>query len=576
MPGWVGERNRWAFPRNVLAGTLFARTLPTLMARQDDNHYDPLPSAQDAARQAKAELFRQIREQAEAQGRVQPTTPHVAKQAPPPPPRRKLKLRAPPIVPIAQPVPEPEPVEEWVLEAFQPQAEQAIEIDDFEPPAAPEIEAPADPAKRDEPASPQKKPSEDRASVKAPTAELVSKDDQPSEDTVSKDTKEPKPKKKKKKAKAEDGDALAKDADASEADDEEEADEGAEEELDPEAIKQARLAKLKRYWEIVGGKSLTLSVGIHLVILIAATFIVLNYSRTERIDFLPGGGTLQGQQASQALQNNVTRKKSPWLGRKTPLARVAVEHSMSAITLPDAKPDLIELPNKDSFMKAGGGFGGGSGMGGKGGMAFQTLMMFGKQINAKRIAVVLDVSSSMTPFLKPVVNELDKTARGSPVILNWGCGLEHKPPGAKIDDTMRRTQTSKFGEFWREWQQTDVKNIGKPGLPVPKQDLFDFFKNRNNTYFLDYNGVAYAWLALLCDELREADVIYWFSDFEDKVEQKQMDLVLETLKRRKQRLYIHPQIHGQFFNDVVVNLVWPSGGQVIEPEVKDKPKEPKS
>ena len=73
-------------------------------------------------------------------------------------------------------------------------------------------------------------------------------------------------------------------------------------------------------------------------------------------------------------------------------------------------------------------------------------------------------------------------------------------------------------------------------------------------------GVGYTWLALLSDEVRNADGLYWFSDFQDTVDFKQVSVVLENLKRRKQRLYIHSYGKGQYFDLVKSQLVEPTAG----------------
>ena len=279
-------------------------------------------------------------------------------------------------------------------------------------------------------------------------------------------------------------------------------------------------------------------------------------------------GLAAARDKHKALENNITRKRTPWLTKTQPLTRVAVANAMAAIQLPDAQADIIDVPGPDSFMKAGGGFGGGAGMGSMNGANFKPIMMFGTQLNAKRLAVVLDVSASMTPYLENVIKEVDNVARGSPVILYYGCGLERKEPGMKLIEEVRRTQNSAFDKFWREWQQTDARLVGTSKGSMPKSQLYNFLARRNNTYFVDYNGVGFAWLAMLADEVRTADALYWFSDFEDGVQLKQMEIVLENLKLRKQKLYIHPQIKGTYLQEIVLNLVWPSGGKVIEVDQK--------
>lgn len=348
--------------------------------------------------------------------------------------------------------------------------------------------------------------------------------------------------------------------------------------------------KFQQFWEKIGGRSLTLSVAIHVVILIIAGFIVFNYAQNERVDFMPGGGTRQGDAASQALEQTVTRKRTPWMNRKLPMQRIAVEKSMSEIKLPEASPSLLDLPMTKDFLGAGkmgsmgfgsagagGGFGNGIGTGGKSGVTFGPIMMFGKQINAKRIAVVLDVSRSMTPYLEKVVNELDRVARGSTVVLYYGCGLMRAD--GRVDETVQRTQSKDFERFWRIWQGDgmlgfsgqDLKKISfPPGEPIPLEDLFQFLSRRLGTYFLDYNGMDYAWSALLCNEVRSADAVYWFSDFEDDVDNRQMKTLAENMRLRRQRLFIHPQIHGSSFNEVVDQVVKVTGGEVVEPDDRNR------
>lgn len=349
--------------------------------------------------------------------------------------------------------------------------------------------------------------------------------------------------------------------------------------------------RFKKLWDKIGGRSLALSVGIHLVLFIIAGFIYFSYSENQRIDFLPGGGTQQGEQASQALEAQVNRKKTRWLNKRPPMQRIAVETSMSSITLPEAKLELLDLPLTKDFLGAGkmgsmgfgksgagGGFGNGIGVGGKSGITFTPLSMFGKKIIGKRIAVVMDVSKSMTSYLEDVVKELDRVASGSPVILYYGCGLM-RPDDEPIDETVQRTQARDFERFWRIWQGdsmigfsgVDLKKVTFPANEkIPLNDLYRFFARRNNTFFLDYNGMDFAWTALLCQEIRNADTVYWFSDFEDNVDERQMKTVLDNLLVRRQRLYIHPQTHGSSFQQVLSQIVEPSGGDVVEPKKSNR------
>jgi hypothetical protein len=207
-------------------------------------------------------------------------------------------------------------------------------------------------------------------------------------------------------------------------------------------------------------------------------------------------------------------------------------------------------------------------------VTFKPLMMFGKQINARRLAVVLDVSSSMTPYLERVVKEADRVAAGSTIVCYFGCGLMRPEGKERVIDRIQRTQGPQFERFWRLWHgpapfsatpQELAAIRFSPNDPIPQEDVYRVLAKRSYTLFAEYNGIVHAWTALLCDEIRTADAIYWFSDFMDEVDKKQMAIVLENLKRRKQRLYLQPSDRGISLKRITDELVIPSGGEVMDP-----------
>lgn len=200
---------------------------------------------------------------------------------------------------------------------------------------------------------------------------------------------------------------------------------------------------------------------------------------------------------------------------------------------------------------AGGGHGAGMGIGGMSGRTFKPISMFGKNLNARSIAVILDVSGSMTPHLRGVVEELDRVARGSPVVLYVGCGVDKPPGGMRLNDDATETRrSSRFRSYW-----TDDHG--------PETEVYSIMEKRPSTYFIKSQGIQYAWIALLTAEVRNAEALYWFSDFQDDVDDDQMASVLENLKRRKQKLFIHASDRGSSFEKVRDQICLPSGGMVI-------------
>lgn len=309
----------------------------------------------------------------------------------------------------------------------------------------------------------------------------------------------------------------------------------------------------------------------------------------KNVDFLPGGGTQKGADASQALSHQVQQKRQNVLKKSLPKQRLVSTNMNSAITLPDSPPDLLDVPDMASMLGGGkvgsglkgmGGFGAGTGtgtgLGGMAGITFKPITMFGKEIKeARRIAVVMDVSRSMTKYLPAVVKELDKIARQSVLVMHYGCGIRKEK--GRVDDKVRKTDGDDFARFWQNWQgKADLRMPENerdklkydPSQPMPLEGIYKRLAGRSGTYFIDFNGVGLTQAALMSNEVMEADIVYWFADFQDRVDEEIMEQVLRKLRGRKQKLYMHASAHGKFFDQVKDGLVVPLGGEVIEAEVQ--------
>lgn len=344
-----------------------------------------------------------------------------------------------------------------------------------------------------------------------------------------------------------------------------------------------------RAWRKIGGGSLTFSILIHVGLLILAGLIVLAARTTEQsIDFLPGGGSQQGAEASSDLAEQVRVKKQMKIRKSIPMSKV-VSTSMNAdIILPEVAPDLLDVPDVSATLGggmksggfgkggSGGGFGSGQGSGGLSGIAFKPVMMFGKELKGtKKIAVVMDVSRSMTKYLPIVAKELDKVARGSPLVLYFGCGL--KTPPRQLEDKIRKVGDERFDKFWYYWEgkhemdmlRKEYDKLKVPtGDPMPMEALYHQMRSRPNTYFIDFNGITYTSPALMCKEVMEADTLYWFSDFQDAVDVEHVKDVMRKLRGRKQKLYMHASVRGKSFEILRDELCLPLGGQVLETKVE--------
>ncbi len=118
-----------------------------------------------------------------------------------------------------------------------------------------------------------------------------------------------------------------------------------------------------RYWDKIGGGSLTLSLLIHGGLI--ALFILIVYTTTiePKVDFLSGGGSKQGQEASTNLAHQVENKKRTNMNKTTPMRKIASANLNASISLPEMPIETLDV--SDMALPSGGSAGSG-GLGGAG------------------------------------------------------------------------------------------------------------------------------------------------------------------------------------------------------------------
>ncbi|TLD69582.1 hypothetical protein FEM03_16625 [Phragmitibacter flavus] len=190
------------------------------------------------------------------------------------------------------------------------------------------------------------------------------------------------------------------------------------------------------YWRKAGGGSFMVSVGIHAAGLIAAYFVVETIVHEKQVDFLPGGGSKQGQEASQQLTQTVQQKKRSNLSKSTPMRRVTVEGANAVINLPDIPIDDVPMPETSSLLGgsmggggfgsgglgSGGGFGTGQGIGGQAGFISLPPTMKSRCSSAERLQKLVESGgnpeceravSQALEWLKTQQNEDGSWGRGN-------------------------------------------------------------------------------------------------------------------------------------------------------------------
>jgi hypothetical protein len=364
----------------------------------------------------------------------------------------------------------------------------------------------------------------------------------------------------------------------------------AEEESPAVIAHQPAISLISRWrsaWRNLGGSSLSFSLLIHLGLALVAGSVVYvtQLEEPEKVDFLPSNG---GSDNSSLISEKVRTKRTARMLQQRPSQRIAVVGGDPSFTLPEITTIADGMPNIEQQLGSGSlgkgismnkGIGFGSGLGKLNGVTFKPLMLFDFELkDARKIAVVMDVSRSMTKHLPAVVRELDKIANHSVLVLYFGCGISaFKDKKDKINDRVYQTKGEDFQTFWQVWQGTTElaelnrlrhneqwKKLYDPQQPMPLVEIYQKVANRPNTYFVEFNGTKYAWLALLSKEVMDTDTIYWFADFADLIEETQAAELCKKLKGRKQKLYLHAAKKGGYLQQAKEWLVEPLGGQVVE------------
>lgn len=258
------------------------------------------------------------------------------------------------------------------------------------------------------------------------------------------------------------------------------------EELPPEEQKKRRLHAL---FEKIGLRGLAWSLGVHVLFLIAAAVVVVTVVGERQVDFLSGRGSQSAKDASAERQHKVQAKKNTWLSKKPTMKRVVSLNSATAVTLPEAPPDMLDIPDQGSLLSTrtfgGGGFGGGIGSG----LALGGKVSFlGNTATGRRVVYVVDVSGSMSQpgprddngrvitrfdlLKKELVRSLDRMPVGTEYQVLYFSDFAWPHNEVNSRDT-------KAWEKYR-WEITPERpNVGPPRFRYIKADMMSILRSRD-------------------------------------------------------------------------------------------------
>lgn len=224
--------------------------------------------------------------------------------------------------------------------------------------------------------------------------------------------------------------------------------------------------------------------------------------------------------------------------RDTPPPRppAIVVNNPSDLSIPALDID-VNVDSTSVYGRGGGGFGGG--LAGVREMTI-TADLFGKQIQANTLGVILDISFSTHDVLSAVIDEIQKGFPDALIVFAPGCAINERKnelvPIKDYEKTAKKYEDGQYAtkpfvrrllgrkDFEKIWDRTSRRDKGFV--------VFSEIKGGRN-------GLAGCDVAMEYLADNGADVIYWFADFDDGISPGLAEKAASYLRRKGCKLMIH-------------------------------------
>lgn len=184
-----------------------------------------------------------------------------------------------------------------------------------------------------------------------------------------------------------------------------------------------------------------------------------------------------------------------------------------------------------------------------------TAEVYGTEVIATNLGVVLDNSPSMRLYLDPVRAEISKSfplahfreseGSGLQLKVDYGAGGHHI-----IDDTWFYGELPLNGAnpFEPKWHQSKI---------------YERIQPHYRQIDLERDPLA-ALMALI--KLQGVDTLYWFCDFEDDIEDNALEILKKAVSENTVTLYVHSS--GRRPDRALVEIIEKSGGEIIRQRIR--------
>jgi len=187
--------------------------------------------------------------------------------------------------------------------------------------------------------------------------------------------------------------------------------------------------------------------------------------------------------------------------------------------------------------------------------------LFGVNVEAKKLGVIIDISQSMQAYIPKVMEEIFKSFPDADVVFMNGCGMEDWETALKNWTEINQQQQKSAKE--NKTKFTGPKSMPKPkvvlfnsaeasdspairgsfsygGFRKDYPDLYEKLARRSNTWMVTSFSDSHA-AGLAFDQLarRKVQAIYWFADFGDPVVGTAADEAAKLVLENKMEVIIH-------------------------------------
>ncbi|MDR1190468.1 MAG: hypothetical protein LBK60_02240 [Verrucomicrobiales bacterium] len=165
--------------------------------------------------------------------------------------------------------------------------------------------------------------------------------------------------------------------------------------------------------------------------------------------------------------------------------------------------------------------------------------IFGTQVEAGKLGVIIDYSGSARPFLGKVYADIERSFKDAVIVLTHGCGIKD-PAGTNIKVSVEKFTKGRLAQRMQFYVDRSIQR--KDGA----EKMFEALLARKDVYYVNCNGSTksisdihmthFAFAELF---KRGVDTVYWFSDFMDAIDSAPAQKLLEEIKARNIRVYIN-------------------------------------